>query len=197
MDIEINSSIKSAKNQLIVETATDLFMRYGVKRVTVEEICKTAKISKMTFYKYFKNKKELAEYIIFSILDNAQIEFDAIWNEVSTFNQKIDQFINLKMAYAKKFSKEFFIDFINLSPKIHDKVMDYSKKNQIIFINLIEQAQKNRIIRNDMDINFITFMLNHLMELAENEDIFTMYNNTEELTLNMINFYFYGIMGKK
>ena len=197
MDIEINSSIKSAKSKLIVETATDLFMRYGVKRVTVEEICQTAKISKMTFYKYFKNKKELAEYIIFSILDNAQIEFDAIWNEVSTFNQKIDQFINLKMAYAKKFSKEFFIDFINLSPKIHDKVMDYSKKNQIIFINLIEQAQKNRIIRNDMDINFITFMLNHLMELAENEDIFTMYNNNEELILNMINFYFYGIMGKK
>ena len=197
MDIEINSSIKPAKSKLIVETATDLFMRYGVKRVTVEEICKTAKISKMTFYKYFKNKKELAECIIFSILDNAQIEFDAIWNEVSTFNQKIDQFINLKMAYAKKFSKEFFIDFINLSPKIHDKVMDYSKKNQIIFINLIEQAQKNRIIRNDMDINFITFMLNHLMELAENEDIFTMYNNTEELTLNMIHFYFYGIMGKK
>jgi AcrR family transcriptional regulator len=107
MDIEINSSIKSAKSKLIVETATDLFMRYGVKRVTVEEICKTAKISKMTFYKYFKNKKELSEYIIFSILDNAQIEFDAIWNEVSTFNQKIDQFINLKMAYAKKFSNNY------------------------------------------------------------------------------------------
>ena len=53
MDIEINSSIKSAKSKLIVETATDLFMRYGVKRVTVEEICQTAKISKMTFYKYF------------------------------------------------------------------------------------------------------------------------------------------------
>ncbi len=194
--IKIQES-ESPKFQQIVETATDLFIRFGVKRITVEEICTTAKVSKMTFYKFFNNKVDLGEHIIFSILDKAQIEFDAIWNEVSTFNQKIDQFINLKMAYAKKFSKEFFIDFINLSPKIHDKVMDYSKKNQIIFINLIEQAQKNRIIRNDMDINFITFMLNHLMELAENEDIFTMYNNNEELILNMINFYFYGIMGKK
>ena len=81
----INSSSNSNKSQLIVETATDLFMRYGVKRVTVEEICQTAKISKMTFYKYFKNKKVLAEHIIYSILDYAQIEFDAIWNEVSTF----------------------------------------------------------------------------------------------------------------
>ena len=60
------------KYQQIVETATDLFMRFGVKRVTVEEICRTAQISKMTFYKYFNNKIELAEYIIFSILDNAQ-----------------------------------------------------------------------------------------------------------------------------
>ena len=110
--MEINSSSNSIKSQLIVETATDLFIRYGVKRVTVEEICQTTKISKMTFYKYFKNKKELAEHIIYSILDYAQIEFDAIWNEVSTFNQKIDQFINLKLAYAKKFSKEFFIDFV-------------------------------------------------------------------------------------
>jgi len=194
--IKIQES-ESPKFQQIVETATDLFIRFGVKRITVEEICTTAKVSKMTFYKFFNNKVNLGEHIIFSILDKTQIEFDAIWNEVSTFNQKIDQFINLKMAYSKKFSKEFFIDFINLSPKIHDKVMDYSKKNQIIFINFIEQAQKNRIIRNDMDINFITFMLNHLMELAENEDIFTMYNNNEELTLNMINFYFYGIMGKK
>ena len=193
----INSSSNSNKSQLIVETATDLFMRYGVRRVTVEEICQTAKISKMTFYKYFKNKKVLAEHIIYSILDSAQIEFDGIWNEVSTFNQKIDQFINLKLAYAKKFSKEFFIDFVNLSPKIHDNLMEYSKKNQISFINLIEQARKNRIIRNDIDINFITFMLNHLMELTENEDIFTMYKNSEELTRNMINFYFYGIMGKK
>jgi len=193
----INSSSNSNKSQLIVETATDLFMRYGVRRVTVEEICQTAKISKMTFYKYFKNKKVLAEHIIYSILDSAQIEFDAIWNEVSTFNQKIDQFINLKLAYAKKFSKEFFVDFVNLSPKIHDNLMEYSKKNQISFINLIEQAQKNRIIRNDIDINFITFMLNHLMELTENEDIFTMYKNTEDITRNMINFYFYGIMGKK
>lgn len=185
------------KHQQIVETATDLFMRFGVKRVTVEEICRTAQVSKMTFYKYFNNKIELAEYIIFSILDNAQYEFDSIWKQISTFREKIDQFTNLKMAYAKKFSKEFFLDFMNLSPKIHDKIMDYSKKNQILFINLIEQAQKNGNIRKDISINFITFMLNHLMELSENKDLLTLYNHVDELTFDMINFYFYGIMGRK
>ncbi len=197
MNMNHRHNNKPEKHQQIVETATDLFMRFGVNRVTVEEICRTSQISKMTFYKYFNNKIELAEYIIFSILDNAQHEFDSIWKQISTFREKIDQFINLKMAYAKKFSKEFFIDFMNLSPKIHDKIMDYSKKNQILFIKMIEQAQKNGNVRKDISINFITFMLNHLMELSENKDLFTLYNHMDELTLDMVNFYFCGIMGRK
>ena len=192
-----NTEPKSEKFQLIVKTATDLFMRHGVKRVTVEEICRTAKISKMTFYKYFKNKIGLAEYIIFSILDSAQIEFDSIWQQLSTFEHKINQFIKLKMVYAKKFSKEFLIDFMGLSPSIRDKILDYSQKNQITFIKMIEQAQKGGSIRKDVSINLMTYMLNQFMELRDNEDFIALYDNTEDLTMDMINFYFYGIMGKK
>ncbi len=197
MNTENNINSKSAKRLHIIDTATDLFLKFGVKRVTVEEICQSAKVSKMTFYKYFSNKTELAEYIIFSILDNAQKEFDSIWKEISTFKYKIDEFIKLKMIYAKKFSKEFFLDFMNLSPKIRDKVFDYSRKNQITFIKLIEQAQSNGIIHNEVSIDFITFMLNHLMDLVESKELFELYDNVEDITLDMINFYFYGIMGKK
>ena len=197
MNRKNNINSESVKRQHIIDTATDLFLKFGVKRVTVEEVCQSAKVSKMTFYKYFKNKTELAEYIIFSILDNAQEEFDSIWKEISTFQYKIDQFIKLKMVYAKKFSKEFYFDFMNLSPKIHDKIIDYSKINQITFIKLIEQAQIKGIIRNDISIDFITFMLAHLMDLVESEKLNESYDNLEDITISMINFYFYGIMGKK
>jgi len=197
MITKAKSNLNSAKFNLIVATGTDLFMRYGVKRVTVEEICKTAIISKMTFYKYFKNKTELAEHIIYSILDKAQIEFDSIWKQLSTFEHKINQFIKLKMRYAKKFSKEFFIDFMSLSPKIEKKIIGYSQQNQITFFNMIEQAQKAGSVRNDISINFMSYMLNQFMELREDENFIALYENLEDLTKDMINFYFYGIMGKK
>ena len=41
---------KNKKKQSIIKASRDLFMRYGIKRVTVEEICETAGVSKMTFY---------------------------------------------------------------------------------------------------------------------------------------------------
>jgi len=197
MNTKNNINSESIKRRQIIDTATDLFLRFGVKRVTVEEICQTAEVSKMTFYKYFINKTDLAEYIIFSILDNAQNEFDSIWKEISTFQYKIDQFIKLKMIYAKKFSKEFLFDFMNLSPKIHDKVLDYSRRNQITFIKLIEQAQSKGIIRNDISIDFITFMFNHFVELRNNKDLFSLRNNLEDTTLDIMIFFFYGILGKK
>ena len=63
-------SIVSKKYKDIMSTGKDLFWKYGMKRVTVEEICKEANVSKMTFYKYFGNKYELALAIIKSMVDS-------------------------------------------------------------------------------------------------------------------------------
>lgn len=191
------SDTESPKFKQIVEIATELFSKYGVKRVTIEEICTTAQISKMTFYKHFDNKIALAEYIIFKILDEAQLKFDNIINQSYSFAEKIDQFLKMKLEYAKQFSKEFYLDFMNLSPNIHEKIIAYSQKNQAQFIQLIKQAQKTGDIRKDISIKFISFMLNYLFELREDKKLFALYNNLEEMTLDMVNFYFYGIMGKK
>ncbi|NOZ62096.1 MAG: TetR/AcrR family transcriptional regulator, partial [Calditrichaeota bacterium] len=57
------------------ETAQDLFFRYGIRRVTVEEICRTAGVSKMTFYKYFKNKIDLVKKLMEKIYDQALAEY--------------------------------------------------------------------------------------------------------------------------
>ena len=120
----------SPKFQQIVVSATELFMRYGVKRVTVEEICKTAKVSKMTFYKFFDHKIDLAEYIIFSILGEGQSKFDSIINSDDTFQQKVNQFISFKMEYAKIISKEFLTNFIHLSDNVHQCITEFGEKNQ-------------------------------------------------------------------
>ena len=48
---------KNIKYNQILTKGKELFWKYGIKRVAIEEICKQAHVSKMTFYKYFKNKK--------------------------------------------------------------------------------------------------------------------------------------------
>ena len=52
------------KYKQIIATSKELFWKFGIKRVTVEEICSQAHVSKMTFYKFFPNKIELAKIIL-------------------------------------------------------------------------------------------------------------------------------------
>lgn len=47
------------KKQHIVETALDVFFKYGYKRVSMNEIAEAAGISRAGLYLYFKNKEEM------------------------------------------------------------------------------------------------------------------------------------------
>lgn len=64
------------KTNHIAKCATNLFIEYGIKKVTVEEICKQAGISKGTYYKYFfSNKLDLVIHIVNDIFEESSKGF--------------------------------------------------------------------------------------------------------------------------
>src|ERR1035437_5375665 len=111
--IQNEESNRVKKILQILSTAEDLFQRFGFKRITIEEICAKANVSKMTFYKYFPNKNELIKHLMNSCL--AQVEktindFDGM--EVP-FTEKIKILLRLKEESTGKFSKEFLAKYMN------------------------------------------------------------------------------------
>ncbi len=58
--------------------AKELFFKHGTKRITIEEICKTANTSKVTFYKYFNNKVDLVKYIRDEMMKEGFDQYDKI-----------------------------------------------------------------------------------------------------------------------
>ena len=50
---------KPSKPELLAETARALFHEYGFAAVTVDKICRTAAVSRPTFYKYYADKNAL------------------------------------------------------------------------------------------------------------------------------------------
>ncbi|GEM_PF-5616077 len=64
---------KDAKKEIILRKATQVFVRYGYKGASMEEIAKKVKIGKSTIYEYFKDKKELLIYTLKNIEREAYI----------------------------------------------------------------------------------------------------------------------------
>src|ERR1035437_8340045 len=105
--IQNEESNRVKKILQILSTAEDLFQRFGFRRVTIEEICAKANVSKMTFYKYFPNKNELIKKILNSWLKQVEQTINEFEGINIPFTEKIKKLLYLKEESIGKISKEF------------------------------------------------------------------------------------------
>ncbi len=191
----MNPSEENPKFRSLAETATNLFWRYGVSRVTIEEICREAEISKMTFYKFFKNKIDLAKYILGKKLDEGMTKYQEIMNSDIPFQLKIEKSIQLKMEQTENISAEL-IDDIYRNP--YPELLEFFNEKKAEFLNRIlvdyTDAQKSGHLRTDIKPEFMLYFLNHMFQLTKDTELNSLYNSPQELIMELTNFFFYGIM---
>lgn len=187
----------SQKAEQLLETSKTLFYKYGIKKVTVEEICKTADVSKMTFYKYFKNKDALVEYIVDQLYDDGMEKFHYTFSKNIPFDQKLKEWIDIKMAYSRLMSKEFYLDLIHFNQGIYEKILSKTHGAQKEMIRQVNEARGNGEIRLNVDTAFFSYMINHLTTLLDDPNFTSLYGNLESMTNEMAQFFLYGIIGRK
>ncbi|MEA3317994.1 MAG: TetR/AcrR family transcriptional regulator [Bacteroidota bacterium] len=188
-------SIVDQKLKEILIAAKELFWKHGFKRVSIEEICKNANVSKMTFYKHYKNKMELVKYIINNITDKAMKKYRNIMDSDISFPEKVKKTIDLKLESSQDISNEFYNDFVRYAdPEMLSFLQQ--QKDQLIgsILNDYVDAQKKGDIRKDIKPEFILFFLNSLQEIAKDEQLEKMYDNPQDIIMEITNFFFYGIL---
>jgi len=187
--------MNNPKKQQIITTARDLFWKYGFRRVSIEEICREANVSKMTFYKHFNNKDELAKYIIDLITGIAMKKYREIMDNDIPFIKKVEKSIQLKMESSNEMSQEFFDDFHkNASPELREHFNKLVRANLQTIQNDYIKAQKKGDVRSDINPNFILYYLDKILEMAKDENIIRLYKSPPDLINELTRFFFYGIL---
>jgi len=194
-------NIDNQKFQQIITTAKDLFWKFGIKRVTIEEICQEANVSKMTFYKHFKNKMELIKYLINHIIDKAMMQYREIMNSDIPFTEKVIKTLDLKMEQTMDMSNEFFNDYVRHADSEMIDLLQ-QKRNEMMdsILNDYIEAQKMGDIRKDIKPEFILYFLNQSVEMIKDKQLEKMYDNPQDMIMEFTNFFFYGVLprdGKK
>ena len=181
------------KQQKILVTAEDLFLSFGLKRISVEEICSTAKVSKMTFYKYFKNKIELIKYLWSLMFDYGMQKFEEIENMDISFQEKVELILKMKEESSKNLSHEFALEYFFSNDELHDFFNQMYQKSIGAFITFIKTGQANGEVRTEMKPEFFIAATNKIMELVENKQLVQSYETYKDFVLEVNNFLFYGI----
>ena len=179
----------------LVETAHALFWRYGIKRVSVEEICRTAGVSKMTFYHHFKNKVELALYVLRKVMQTGLEVYRDIMDRDVPFAEKAADFIQMKLDASDDVSREIIEEIMQSPiPEIAEYMQQLSRQNVQLLLADLTAAQEKGEIRADIKPEFLLYFINHMIELASDEKLTALYDSPQGVSRELLNLFFYGIL---
>jgi len=189
---------QSGKFEAILVSARSLFWRHGIRRVTIEEICENAGVSKMTCYKYFSNKTAIAKYLIEDLFESGVKAYKEIYNSDIPYEEKVKKLVELKMSNSHEMSQELLDDIYKYQDEELAETIEKIKKEMIvIYLDDIRVAQKAGEIRNDVKPEFMLYFLNNLTEMLTDQRVVGIYSNPEQMIVEVMNFFFYGIMPRK
>ncbi len=177
---------KSKKRKQIIKTATELFSRFGTKRVTVAEICETAGVSKVTFYKYFKNKVDLIRHIRDEFIEIGFAKFDEISAMDISFPEKVELMTRWRIEFFSQMKNEFIRELFTL-----DEVVEEAKRR---YLKNITTAQQKGEIRSDISPEFIWLVTERLNGIVRDESWRTVFSDYSIFQKQMRTLFFFGLL---
>ncbi|HKK80820.1 MAG TPA: TetR/AcrR family transcriptional regulator [Prolixibacteraceae bacterium] len=190
--------IQSNKLNALYEKGKTLFWKHGVRRISIEEICKEAKVSKMTFYKQFKNREEFAQYILGFVLEEAMEQYRKIMQKDIPYSEKVKELILLKHDSTTLISQEFIEDiYKNEEFGLKQQLEQHQQNFMGEIMRDLAEAQEQGHIRKGLNLDFVLYFLNDMSGKLFDERLAALYPSTQDLIMEITNFFFYGIVGKE
>lgn len=185
---------KAGTKDAILASARELFWKHGFRRVTVDEICNRSGISKMTFYRYFTNKTELAKAVFFEAANEGYNQFRIIMNEPVSPEEKINRILLMKFEGTHEISIEFLNDFYHGKDKeLHEYVISCTNEAWKNVLAELKIARDKGIFRKDLNLEFFFLMSQRIVEMMNDEKIMNLFSNPQEMIMECARMLLYGI----
>jgi AcrR family transcriptional regulator len=184
------------KKSSILQSALDLFMKYGIKRVSVAEIAKSANVSQVTIYNYFGSKDKLVDEVMTYYIDDMWNEYEIIMNSNVDFSEKIKEFIFNKKISASSIHEEVYTYLMQEFTSGNNTYIEefYNKKALPEMVKLFEQAKKEGQIDPTISNEAILAYIQMYREFLQQKDV---YEHILPLTEDLTKLFFYGIVGSR
>ncbi|MCM3400100.1 TetR/AcrR family transcriptional regulator [Oceanobacillus profundus] len=187
---------RELKKKDILEAALELFMKYGVQKVSIAEIAKEANVSQVTIYNYFDSKNNLIHLVFKFYVDQIWDEMKVLLASNLPYEDKIKQMISFEKNMANhSMNNKFFQDLLKDYATGQSYVEEvYLKEGLPLLIEFVNDGKNQGFIDPSLSNEAILFYLQMFQEYMQRNDVVhTLLPLSEDLT----KLFFYGIVGKK
>lgn len=157
----------------ILEAARELFFKYGIKSVTMDDIAKHLSISKKTIYLFFKDKNQIVDTLTTEQLHGHQSEFEEISDASSNAIYEIMELMKCVRTMFMQMNPNLFYDMQKYHPDSWKKFKSFKEERMLEMVEKnILQGIEQGLYRDDIDAKIIAKLRIEEVEMAMNPAVY-------------------------
>jgi AcrR family transcriptional regulator len=158
---------------LILTASLEMFMRHGIKSVTMDDIAKHLAMSKKTIYQYFKDKDEVVHTLMERQFAVDCAEFESIAKEASNVVEEVFGHMRKMHRMFSNINPNMLYDLRKFHPRSWEIVTRFRTE---VALGMVEQAlekgKKDGLVRADVNTKIISQLRVEQIEMGFNPTVF-------------------------
>jgi AcrR family transcriptional regulator len=138
------------RKKQVLDAATNSFSLFGYKATTMDQVAKLANVGKGTIYTFFKNKEELFDEIVSSLINEMKREAEEVIDPQESFSENVHRALFRMLEFRKehKLTIKLYQEAREMGTPAVSEVIDRMEKVVIEFLSQrIEKAIASESIK--------------------------------------------------
>ncbi|MFM2291550.1 MAG: hypothetical protein RIS29_1363 [Bacteroidota bacterium] len=183
-----------SQQELIISTASSLFVQFGIRSVSIDNVCNELRMSKKTFYTFFAQKEELVEAVVVYQRKQRNDRFEKLFKNKNAIDSLILSIKELRKVMDQE-SAVMCNDLEKYYPRVNEKYEQISREEiRAGFESFLNQGIAEGYFREDLDIEMIAlfhsvqlkYMINQMAQFPQKYSRKRIYDFFIDLMIHLI-----------
>ncbi|MEA3318200.1 MAG: TetR/AcrR family transcriptional regulator [Bacteroidota bacterium] len=163
----------------IVTKVSELYQKYGIKSITMDDVARELGISKKTLYKHVSNKEDLVKLFVEFVKEQRNYEMESIKNMNNNAIEKLLEVNKIVIKMLKNFNPSIEYDLKKHYPEQFAEIRNIRKERMYKAVRAnLEKGINDGLYRKEMNTNIIAKAHVSRVENSFTNEVFTL----EEIT---------------
>jgi AcrR family transcriptional regulator len=187
------------QHKLLVSKSRELFMKYGLKSLTMDDIAKELGMSKKTIYHFVENKAELVKYTLEDYLAAEKQYMTGVLKDSKNSIDEMSRLIEYLSQTLREFNASSMYDMQKYYPESWALYTDYRYNYLLAQIRTnLENGIKEGYYRQELNPDIISKLYVFAIEIQRNQELFpTERYQFIDIYLEFQNYHLRGIVTPK
>ncbi len=183
----------------ILLAAQELYYKYGIRSVSMDDIAKHLSISKKTIYKFYNEKDELVIELMKIKIKEDQKKFKELEEESDNVVEETIKLMKHVGKLVGEVNPNFFYDIQKYHPKAWDIFIDFKVQFILKMVeDVLVRGIKQGLIRPEINVKILARLRMEEIEIGFNPAVFPLDKfKMLEVQLSILEHFLYGVCSLK